>query len=149
MPSLPDWKHHSGTSCLWIIMDTSHRLCVQIGEDNAFYDFAVAIWKDLIVGHVPRSRVGKNLLVHLKKWHSSVICKITGHRRLSEVEGKGLVVPCVYIFTGKTKHIDKMIAIFADKYSYLFQPVWTGFVAIFRYTCWSCCYLYIVVNKFW
>ena len=26
-----------------------------------------------------------------------------------------LVVPSMYIFTGKTKHIDKLIAIFADK----------------------------------
>ena len=24
-------------------------------------------------------------------------CKITGQRRLSEIDGKGLVVPCVYI----------------------------------------------------
>ena len=37
-------------------------------------------------------------------------CRITDVRRRSE--GKGLVVPCVYIFSGKTNHLEKLIAIF-------------------------------------
>ena len=91
------------------------ELPFQIEEDNVFDEFAVAIWKDgIIIGHVPRE-LARTCWYFLKKRHSSMICKITGHRRLSEIEGKGLVVPCVYIFTGKTKHIDKLIAIFTER----------------------------------
>ena len=104
--------HHVYKS-LWTPV-IGEKLCIQIEEDSAFDDFTVAIWKDVIVGHVPRE-LARICWYFLKKRHSSMICKITEHRRLSEVEGKGLVVPCVYIFSGKTKHIDKLIAIFADK----------------------------------
>ena len=56
-----------------------------------------------IVGHVTPNWQG--FLVH-----SSVTCRITDVRRRSE--GKGLVVPCVYIFRGKTNHLEKLFAIF-------------------------------------
>ena len=38
-----------------------------------------------------------------------------------------MVVPCVYIFTGKTKHIDKVIGLAS-----CIELVTSGFVAIFR-----------------
>ena len=56
-----------------------------------------------IVGHVTQNWQG--FLVH-----SSVTCRITDIRRRSE--GKGLVVPCVHIFRGKTNHLEKLFAIF-------------------------------------
>ena len=84
------WGHHFYKS-LWTPV-IGEKLCVQIEEDSAFDDFTVAIWKDVIVGHVPRE-LARICLYFLKKQHSSMICKITEHRRLSEVDGKGLVVP--------------------------------------------------------
>ena len=56
-----------------------------------------------IVSHVPQN--WQDFLVH-----SSVTCRITDVRRRSE--GKGLIVPCVYIFRGKTNHLEKLFAIF-------------------------------------
>ena len=56
-----------------------------------------------IVGHVTQNWQG--FLVH-----SSVTCRITDVRRRSE--GKGLVVPYVHIFRGKTNHLEKLFAIF-------------------------------------
>ena len=40
-------------------------------------------------------------------------CIVNGDRRRSEVDGKGLVVPCVYIFKGKQKHPERLINLFA------------------------------------
>ena len=106
---------------LWTpVMD--EELNVQTEDSNIFDEFAVAVFKDgIVVGHghampchVPQELV-RTCWYFLKKWHSSMICKITGHRRLSEIKGKGLVVPCVYVFTGKTKHIDKLITPFTQK----------------------------------
>ena len=60
-----------------------------------------------IVGHVP-------LALARTFWYTAVTCRsrITDVRRRSE--GKGLVVPCVYIFRGKTNHLEKLIAIFTS-----------------------------------
>ena len=81
---------------------------------NIFDEFAVAVFKDgNIVGHVPRE-LARTCWYFLKKRYSSMTYKITGQRRLSEIDGKGLVAPCVYIFTDKTKYIDKLIAIFTS-----------------------------------
>ena len=40
-------------------------------------------------------------------------CIVNGDRRRSEVDGKELVVPCVYIFKGKQKHLERLINLFA------------------------------------
>ncbi len=37
------------------------------------------------------------------------------HLEYSQLQGKGLVVPCLYIFTVKQKHLEKLIAIFRAK----------------------------------
>ena len=98
-------EHHVYKS-LWTPV-TGEELRVQIEEDNIFDEFAVAVFKDgYIFGHVPRE-FARTCWYFLKKRYSSMTCKITGQRRLSEIDGKGLVVP---IFTGKSKHIDKLIA---------------------------------------
>ena len=44
---------------------------------------------------------------------SEMTCIVNGDRRQSEVDGKGLVVPCVYIFKGKQKHLERLINLFA------------------------------------
>ena len=84
------------------------ELCCRAEEDNAFDRSVVAISKDgRIFSHVT-SITGKNFLVLSR--HSSVTCRITDVRRQSEVEDKGLVVSCVYIFLSKTNadcHISK------------------------------------------
>ena len=90
------------------------ELNVQIEDSNIFDEFAVAVFKDGVVGHVPRE-LARTCWYFLKKRHSRMSCKITGHRRLSEIKGKGLVVPCVYFFLGKTKHIDKLIVLLTQK----------------------------------
>ena len=72
------------------------ELNVQIEDSNIFDEFAVAVFKDgIVVGHIPRE-MARTCWYFLKKRHSRMSCKITGHRRLSEIEGKGLVVPCIY-----------------------------------------------------
>ena len=43
---------------------------------------------------------------------SEMTCQVDGNRRRSAV-GKGLVVPCVYVFIGKPKHLDRLISVFA------------------------------------
>ena len=40
-------------------------------------------------------------------------CQVDGNRWRLALEGKGLVVPCVYIFRGKQKHLDRLISVFA------------------------------------
>ena len=91
------------------------ELNVQIEDSNIFDEFAVAVFKDgIVVGHIPRE-LARTCWYFLKKRHSRMSCKITGHRRLSEIEGKGLVVPCVYFFLGKIKHIDKLITLLTQK----------------------------------
>ena len=49
----------------------------------------------------------------LHKSGSEMTCIVNGDRRQSEVDGKGLVVPCVYIFKGKQKHLERLINLFA------------------------------------
>ena len=41
-----------------------------------------------------------------------MICQVDGIRQRSAA-GKGLVVPCVYVFRGKQKHLDQLISVFA------------------------------------
>ena len=49
---------------------------------------------------------------------SNIICKINGSRCLSEVSGKGLEVPCEYIFTCQQKPIEKLISVKAAGVDY-------------------------------
>ena len=81
-------------------------------SDNVFDKFAVAVLKDnIIVGHIPRE-ISRICWYFLQKRQSSIVCRITDHRRLSDVEGKGLVVPCIYIFAGRTAHVERLISLF-------------------------------------
>ena len=76
-------------------------------------DFAVAVLKNSnAVGHVPRE-ISRVCWYFLHKSGSEMTCIVNGDRRRSEVDGKGLVVPCVYIFKGKQKHLERLINLFA------------------------------------
>ena len=93
--------------------EINEELRCEVERGNSFDRYAVAVMKDRgVVGHVPRE-LARTSFYFLQKQHSRMHCKITGHRKLSEISGKGLVVPCTYIFTGKTKHINKLITLLA------------------------------------
>ena len=64
------------------------------------------------VGHVQRE-ISRVCWYFLHKSGSEMTCIVNGDRRQSEVDGKGLVVPCVYIFKGKQKHLERLINLFA------------------------------------
>ena len=59
-------------------------------------------WCALIRPFLCIRSIGNHLLVFHSEIRSIRFCRVTDHRRLSEVKGKGLVVPkpCVYIFSG-------------------------------------------------
>ena len=89
------------------------ELPVQREVNNIHDDFAVAVLKnDNTVGHVPW-KISRVCRYFLHKSGSEMTCIVNGDRRHSEVDGKGLVVPCVYIFRGKQKHLDRLINLFA------------------------------------
>ena len=89
------------------------ELPVQREVNNIHDDFAVAVLKNgNTVGHVPRE-ISRVCWYFLHKSGSEMTCIVNGDRRRSEVDGKGLVVPCVYIFRGKQKHLDRLINLFA------------------------------------
>ena len=77
------------------------ELPVQCEVNNIHDDFAVAVLKNSnTVGHVPRE-ISRFCWYFLHKSGIEMTCIVNGDRRRSEVDGKGLVVPCVYIFKGK------------------------------------------------
>ena len=76
------------------------ELPVQREVNNIHDDFAVAVLKNgNTVGHVPRE-ISRVCWYFLHKSGSEMTCIVNGDRRRSEVDGKGLAVPCVYIFRG-------------------------------------------------
>ena len=89
------------------------ELPVQCEVNNIHDDFAVAVLKNSnTVGHVPRE-ISRVCWYFLHKSGSEMTCIVNGDRRRSEVDGKGLVVPCVYIFKGKQKHLERLTNLFA------------------------------------
>jgi len=68
-----------------------------------------------VVGHLPRE-ISRICWYFLQKRHSRIISKITDHwqEAIRHVSGKGLVVPCIYIyiFTGKMAHLERLISLF-------------------------------------
>ena len=63
------------------------------------------------IGPDPPFLVGSG---HARLAHGSeMTCIVNGDRRRSEVDGKGLVVSCVYIFKGKQKHLERLINLIA------------------------------------
>ena len=82
---------------------TGEQLSLQAEEDNEHDKYAVAVLKDdYVVGHVPRAI---SRLFHFFLQHGgNIICRITGKRQF----GDGLEVPCVYVYSGSTRIVDKL-----------------------------------------
>ena len=96
---------------------TGEELEVNVEPSNPHDEYAVAVWKGgVVVGHVPRE-ITRTCWFFLQKRDSRIHCVVTGHRQRSQVPGKGLVVPCLFVFTGKSKHLEKLISIYKAKYS--------------------------------
>ena len=89
------------------------ELPVQCEVNNIHDDFAVAVLMNSnTASHVPRE-ISRVCWYFLHKSGSEMTCIVSGDRRHSEVDGKGLMVQCVYIFRGKQKHLDRLINLFA------------------------------------
>ena len=114
------WRRLSGSKVLFADLTffmwspyIGEELPVQREVNNIHDDFAVAVLKNgNTVGHVPRE-ISRVCWYFLHKSGSEMTCIVNGDRRRSEVDGKGLVVPCVYIFRAKQKHLDRLINLFA------------------------------------
>ena len=79
--------------------------------ENGHDPFAVAVLKEgVIVGHVPRD-ISRVCWYFLER-NNTITCRITDKRQRSSVSGKGLEVPCIFMFTGKPIHVDKLIRTF-------------------------------------
>ena len=88
-------------------------LQVRIEEGNVHDRYALAtVRADVIVGHVPReiSRTAWHFLQH----GGRISCEVTGRRKRSDVEDKGLVVPCLYTFVGRPTMIKRLVKVLAE-----------------------------------
>lgn len=80
-------------------------------RDNDHDPYAVAVVKEgVTVGHVPR-KISRLCWYFLER-HNTITCRITDKRQIASVPGKGLEVPCIFVFTGKPTHLDKLIRTF-------------------------------------
>ena len=63
-------------------------------------DFAVAVLQgEYAMGHIPRE--SSSVAWYFLRHGGQITCEITGRRRRSDVDSKGLGVPCVYTFLGE------------------------------------------------
>ncbi len=79
------------------------ELTVRIDDNNEHDQYAVDVVKDdVVVGHVPQevTRVSYYFIRH----GGQMKCQITGRRKL----GKGLVVPCIYCYSGPSRILKKL-----------------------------------------
>ena len=85
------------------------QLYLEQEYSNPYDDFAVAVIKDhQIVGHIPENFA--MITWHFISHGGSVYCRITGRRK----KGKGLEVPCKYIYCGPSKHVKKLKKLLAE-----------------------------------
>ena len=81
----------------------SEELSVEKEPGNLHDSFAVSVVKnDYTVGHVPQS-LSKVTWFFLTRG-GTVTCRITGRRKL----GIGLEVPCLYVYHGRSKDVEKL-----------------------------------------
>ena len=79
------------------------ELSIQPEDHNDHDEHAIAVTRDgRTVGHVPRiiSRVSWFFL----RRGGHIICRITGQRK----HGDGLEVPCVYVYFGSSRMVEKL-----------------------------------------
>ena len=75
-----------------------------VTEDGNEHDkYAVAVIKDgYVVGHMPRSL--SRVSWYFLKRGGCISCRVTGRRKL----GVGLEVPCVYVYHGSSRSVEKL-----------------------------------------
>ena len=88
-------------------------LDVQAESANRHDRYAVfTLHNGSVVGHL--SREYSKLAWYFLQHNGQIKCQVTGARRISQDAGKGLVVPCVYMFTGKPAITKKLIKLFLN-----------------------------------
>ena len=100
---------------IWIPV-VGEVLVVERERGNPEDRFAVSVLQDgTVVGHIPRefSKLCWDFLRHNDK----MTCEVTGRRKRSSVEGKGLVVPCLYKLEAGEKFIVRLHEVFEKKRS--------------------------------
>ena len=88
------------------------ELPVQCEVNNIHDDFAVAV-EQQYCRSCTMGNFQSLLVLPAQEWQRDDLYIVNSDRRRSEVDGKGLVVPCVYIFKGKQKHLERLINLFA------------------------------------
>ena len=88
-------------------------LHVRSKDSNTYDRFAVATLVHDVVGHMPCeiSKIAWYFLQH----GGQISIEVTGRRKLSFIPDKGLVVPCMYTFTGRPAMMKKLAKTIADK----------------------------------
>ena len=90
------------------VMNAEHS--TQQEHDNTEDSYAVSVMNDgITVGHVPRE-LSQTFWIYIGRG-GEVICKVTGRRQRSVLLQGGMEIPCVYIFRGKKKLVDKLKSI--------------------------------------
>lgn len=93
--------HHIYKKVLSLRVRKELPVCCE--SDNDHESYAVAVFKDdTIVCHV-LLEISRVCWFVLQKNSREMTCQVDGNGRKSALEGKGLVVPCVYVFRGKPK----------------------------------------------
>ena len=95
-------KGHHVYKAVWTPF-LGEELSVQPEDHNDHDEHAIAVTRDgRTVGHVPRiiSRVSWFFL----RRGGHIICRITGQRK----RGDGLEVPCVYVYFGSSRMVEKL-----------------------------------------
>ena len=95
-------KGHHVYKAVWTPF-LGEELSVQPEDHNDHDEHAIAVTRDgRTVGHVPRiiSRVSWFFL----RRGGHIICQITGQRK----RGDGLEVPCVYVYFGSSRMVEKL-----------------------------------------
>ena len=98
--------HHVYKDCWTPVI--GQTLSTMQEEGNPKARFAVAVTHDdRTVGHMPQeiSRTSWYIFEH----GGEISCEVTGRRRLSDIRGKGLEVPCTYTYKAKARLVRKLI----------------------------------------
>ena len=87
------------------------QLQISREEGNAYDNCAVSVKKDsgTIVGHVPREM--SRLFWHFLQHGGNITCEVSGRRK----RGKGLEVPCMYVFRGIKELIARLETLLSSR----------------------------------
>ena len=104
--------HHVYMSCWTPAIGQILEVHQEVG--NTYDRFAVATSRGgSTVGHLPIEF--SKVAWYFPQHGGHIVCEITGNRQRSSVLSKGLVVPCIYTFSGKPNMVKKLIKIMEEK----------------------------------